>query len=574
MHGGDLIASVLKAQGVDLLFTLVGGHISPILVGAKALGIRVIDTRGEATAVFAADAVARLTGRPGVAAVTAGPGLTNTITAVKNAQIAQSPVVLLGGAAATVLKGRGSLQDIDQMALLRPHVKWAAAARRVAELPRLLERAFAEAQTGVPGPVFLECPIDLLYGEAEVRRLYGAAGRGRGLAARATGLYLQAHLGYLFAGAQGAKAGPPVAAPVPRPDSASVSRAAAALARARRPVMVIGAQALLEAAAAPELVRAVERLGVPVYLSGGARGLLGAAHPLLLRHQRRAALKEADTVILAGVPCDFRLDYGRHIGRGATFIAANRSPDDLNLNRKPAIAALADPGRFLRALASAAPDPGRWPGWLGTLRDRDEAREAAIARQAAEPAAHLNPVQLCRTIEAAMPPEALVVADGGDFVATASYIVSPRAPLRWLDPGPFGTLGVGAGFALGAKLARPASEVWVLFGDGAFGYSLAELDTFVRHGVPIIAVIGNDAAWGQIARDQVGILGDDVATALAPTAYHEVAAGFGAAGLLLDDPALAGATLAQARALAAQGRPVVINARLAKSDFRQGSISM
>ncbi|HMQ31399.1 MAG TPA: thiamine pyrophosphate-binding protein [Chloroflexaceae bacterium] len=574
MHGGDLIASVLEAQGVELLFTLVGGHISPILVGAKARGIRVVDTRHEATAVFAADAVARLTGRPGVAAVTAGPGLTNTVTAVKNAQIAQSPVVLLGGAAATVLKGRGSLQDIDQLALLRPHVKWTGSARRVADLVPMLERAFGEAQTGVPGPVFLECPIDLLYGEAEVRRLYGAAGRGRSLASRATSIYLQAHLAYLFAGAGRSHAGPAVLAQPPLPDSDSVERAALALRRARRPVLVVGSQALLEEGAAAELARAVERLGAPVYLSGGARGLLGAAHPLLMRHRRREALREADTVILAGVPCDFRLDYGRQIGRDATYIAANRSPDDLRLNRRPDIGALADPGRFLRTLAKAAPDAGRWPGWLGTLRDRDEAREAEIAQKAEERTANLNPVRLCREIEAALPDRALVVADGGDFVATASYIVSPRAPLRWLDPGPFGTLGVGAGFALGAKLARPECEVWALFGDGAFGYSLAELDTFARHGVPIVAVVGNDASWGQIARDQIGVLGDDVATALAPTPYHSAAEGLGAAGLLLDDPELVGETLVRARALAAGGRPVVVNARLGRSDFRKGSISM
>src|SRR5690349_3873082 len=207
MHGGDLIASVLEAQGTRFLFTLCGGHISPILAGCKQRGIRVIDTRHEATAVFAADAVARLTGRPGVAAVTAGPGLTNTITAIKNAQIAQSPVVLLGGAAATALKGRGALQDIDQMALLRPHVKWAAAARRVAELPRLLEQAFHASQSGVPGPVFLECPIDLLYDQATVRRLYGASSGGRnpngwrgGLVAWATQFYLRQHVRRLFAG--------------------------------------------------------------------------------------------------------------------------------------------------------------------------------------------------------------------------------------------------------------------------------------------------------------------------------------------------------------------------------------
>ncbi len=574
MHGGDLIANVLAAQGTPWLFTLVGGHISPILVGCKARGIRVIDTRHEATAVFAADAVARLTGRPGVVAVTAGPGLTNTITAVKNAQTAQSPVILLGGAAATLLKGRGSLQDIDQMALLRPHVKWATTARRVAELVSLLERAFREAQDGVPGPVFLECPIDLLYSEATVRELYVGAAKGRSLAARATRLYLSAHASRLFAGAERARPGPPILAEPPEPAPKPLARAADALARAQRPLLVIGSQALLDADAAHALAQAVERIGAPVYLSGGARGLLGRAHPLLMRHQRRVALKDADLVLLAGVPCDFRLDYGRPIRRGATYIAANRSRADLTLNRRPSIALLADPGRTLRALAATAPPDERWQAWRATLRARDNAREAEIARQADERVGLINPLQLCRAIDAALPDNALLVADGGDFVATAAYTVAPRAPLRWLDPGPFGTLGVGAGFALGAALACPEAEVWVIFGDGAFGYSLAELDTFVRHGIPLIAVVGNDASWAQIARDQLAILGDAVGTTLAPTAYHEAAAGLGAVGLLLDDPELVGETLAQARALAQAGRPVLINARIGKSDFRKGSLSV
>jgi acetolactate synthase-like protein len=570
MHGGDLIARVLAAQGTRFLFTLVGGHISPILVGAKRLGIRVIDTRHEATAVFAADAVARLTGRPGVAVVTAGPGLTNTITAVKNAQTAQSPLVLLGGAAATLLKGRGSLQDIDQMALLRPHVKWAAAARRVAELAPLVERAFREAQSGVPGPVFVECPIDLLYDEATVRQLYLGASKGTSLAARATRLYLNAHAARLFAGAGRATIAPAVAVEPPL----AGARAAEALARARRPLLVIGAQAVLEAPAVAEVARAVEQLGAPVYLSGGARGLLGRAHPLLLRHQRRQALREADLVLLAGVPCDFRLDYGRQIARSATYIAINRSRADLLLNRRPSLAILGDPGRALRSLAAGVGAQPSRADWLATLRARDAAREAEIARQAAERTDFLNPLGLCRAIDAALPDDALIVGDGGDFVATAAYTVSPPGPLRWLDPGPFGTLGVGAGFALGAKLVRPESEVWALFGDGALGYSLAEFDTFVRHGVPIVAVVGNDASWAQIARDQVEILGDDVATVLAPTAYEQAAAGLGAAGLALDDPELADEALARARSLAAAGRPVLLNARIGRSDFRKGSISM
>lgn len=574
MHGGDLIAQVLTAQGVRFLFTLCGGHISPILVGCKERGIRVIDTRHEATAVFAADAVARLTGRPGVAAVTAGPGLTNTVTAVKNAQIAQSPVVLLGGAAATALKGRGALQDIDQMALLRPHVKWARAVHRVADLGPTLETAFRAAQSDVPGPVFVECPVDLLYDAALVREWYGASSGGRTLADRALKLYLRWHVARLFAGAGRVAVAPRIETTPPAPDMARTRQVAERLRRAERPLLLVGSQALLDAPAAGSLAAAVERLGLPVYLSGMARGLLGKDHPLQMRHQRRQALKEADLVILAGVPCDFRLDYGRHIRRSAVYIAANRSRADLNLNRRPTIGILGDPGRFLRQLAALAPDASRWAGWTAQLRERDAARNAEIARQARAPSDKINPVYLCTALEETLDERALLVGDGGDFVATAAYTLSPRAPLTWLDPGPFGTLGVGAGFALGAKLCRPDADVWVLFGDGALGYSLAEFDTFVRHDLPIIAVVGNDAGWTQIAREQVEILKDDVGVVLASSDYERVAAGFGALGLNLDDPELAPEVLHQALAAARAGRPVLVNARLGKTDFRKGSISM
>jgi acetolactate synthase-1/2/3 large subunit len=581
MHGGDLIANVLHAQATRFLFTLCGGHISPILVGCKQRGIRVIDTRHEATAVFAADAVARLTGRPGVAAVTAGPGLTNTITAVKNAQIAQSPVVLLGGAAATALKGRGALQDIDQMALLRPHVKWAAAARRVAELPALLEQAFRAAQSGVPGPVFLECPIDLLYDEAIVRQLYGAGAGGRnpdgwrgGLVAQATRLYLRQHVRRLFAGMSKVTIGEEISPAAPEPHPALIKQVAQRLLRADRPVLLVGSQALLVAQAAPEVARAVERLGIPTYLSGMARGLLGRDHALQLRHQRRTALREADLVLLAGVPCDFRLDYGRQISRRACYIAANRSPADLGLNRRPNIGVLGDPGIFLRRLAESIPQRERWSIWHAQLRARDQARNDEIVRQAHAPSKHINPVQLCRAIEDAIDPSAILIGDGGDFVATASYTVRPRGPLAWLDPGAFGTLGVGAGFALAAKLVHPEAEVWALFGDGALGYCLAEFDTFARHDIAIIAVVGNDAGWTQIAREQIEMLHDDVGVTLAHTDYHRVAEGFGTAGLHVDDPELVPEVLQHARQLAASGKPVLVNAILGKTDFRKGSISM
>ncbi len=575
MHGGDRIAAVLQAQGVRFLFTLCGGHISPILVGCKRAGIRVIDVRHEVNAVFAADAIARLTGIPGVVAVTAGPGVTNTITAVKNAQMAQSPIVLLGGATATALKGRGALQDIDQMALIKPHVKWAKSARIVKELAPALARAFEIAQTGVPGPVFVECPVDLLYDESIVREWYGLKSQtGRTLAERAIKFYLDRHVNRIFAGAQEEQALAHAEAAPPMPSAASMHAAAARLAKAERPVLLVGSQAVLAAQEVARVAAAVERLQVPVYLSGMARGLLGRQHPLQMRHKRRQALKEADLVILAGVPCDFRLDYGQHIRRSTYLISANRSRSDLKKNRRPNLGALGDAGFFLRQLAEELSPGARWENWRESLRARDEEREREISNQATQAGMLVNPIQLCREIEKAMPAQSVTVADGGDFVATASYILSPRAPLSWLDPGVFGTLGVGAGFALGAKLCHPEKEVWLLYGDGSAGYSLAEFDTFVRHQIPVIAVVGNDACWSQIAREQVKMLRDEVGTVLRHTDYHQVAEGFGGKGLLLNDAQQIATGLAQARKLAAEGHPVLINAHLDKTDFRKGSLSM
>jgi acetolactate synthase-like protein len=576
--GGDLITEALRRQGVTFFFALCGGHISPILVSAQLGGIRVIDVRHEATAVFAADATARLTGTPGVAAVTAGPGATNTITAVKNAQLAQSPVVLLGGATATLLKGRGALQDIDQMALFRPHVKEAIAVRRLRDLVPAFDRAFAVAASGVPGPVFVECPVDLLYEERVVRQWYVAKGAGTesaGLRNAVRDWYIHRHLERLFAGVDGRLPDRPRPEPPPSPSESAVRAAAALLGRAERPVLLIGSQALLSPADAPALADAVGVLGLPVYLSGMARGLLGPDHPLQLRHHRKEALREADLVILAGAPCDFRLDYGRHIAPQAALVSANRSRVDLVRNRRPRLGVLAAPDLFVRALSRAAPRPApAVSSWLETLRARDEARETEIRIQAEAHSDGVNPLRLCRAIDKALAPDSVVVADGGDFVSTASYIVRPRGPLSWLDPGAFGTLGVGAGFALGAKLCRPEADVWILYGDGSAGYTLSEFDTFVRHGLNVIAVVGNDAAWSQIAREQVELLKDDVGTVLRSTDYHRVAEGFGAKGLQISGPDDAHGVLARARGLARQGSPVLVNALIGKTDFRKGAISM
>jgi acetolactate synthase-1/2/3 large subunit len=575
-HGGDRIAAALAAHGVRFLFTLCGGHIAPILVAAKARGLRVVDTRDEATAVFAADAVARLSGRPGVAAVTAGPGVTNALTALENGKLAQSPLLLIGGAAPTALQGRGALQDIDQGPVVAPFVKWAKRVRKVRDLAPAVAEALAVARQGVPGPVFVECPVDLLYDENTIREWYGdAAGKGTSIADRLLRLHLERHAARLFAKADPAPPAPPRAVLAPSATEAQVDAAATRLTAAERPLVVVGSQALVGAEDPSRVAEALSRLGAPVYLSGMARGLLGRSHPLQRLHQRRQALRESDCVLLAGAPCDFRLDYGRHVRRSANLIAANRSAREARLNRRPDVAAIGDAGEFLIRLAARVEGlADTRPDWLAALSARDEAREREIDARAKTAGEFANPIALLRAIDSTAAEDATFVADGGDFVATASYVLRPRRPRGWLDPGVFGTLGVGAGFALAAALERPGAEVWILFGDGACGWSLTEFDTFVRHKIPVIAVVGNDAGWTQIAREQVKMLGDDVGTTLSRAAYHDAAAAFGAEGILVRNDGEIADGLARARAAARAGRPALVNVWLDRSDFRDGSISM
>ncbi|XP_074162838.1 2-hydroxyacyl-CoA lyase 2 [Sminthopsis crassicaudata] len=580
-HGGESVAAVLRAHGVRFIFTLVGGHISPLLVAAEKLGIRVVDTRQEATAVFAADAVARLSGTVGVAAVTAGPGLTNTVTAVKNAQMAQSPVLLLGGAASSLLKGRGPLQGIDQMSLFRPLCKFCASVRRVHDIIPTLRAALAAAQSGTPGPVFVELPIDVLYPYFLVEREVMPSKAPQSLMGKLVSWYLQNHLANLFAGAWEPQPEGPLPLNIPQASSQQVQRCVELVSRAKKPLLLLGSQALLPPTPAESLRVAVESLGIPCFLGGMARGLLGRDSPLHIRQNRRDALKEADVVILAGAVCDFRLSYGRILSRSSKIITINRDREQLLLNSdlfwKPQEAVQGDVGSFLLRLVEGLQGQTWNQDWIEQLQEADRKKEQANREKASVPTTHhLNPLLVLELVEKTLPDNSVLVVDGGDFVGSAAYLVRPRGPLCWLDPGAFGTLGVGGGFALGAKLCRPDAEVWVLFGDGALGYSIIEFDTFVRHKIPVIAVVGNDACWTQISREQVPLFGSNVACGLTYTDYHVVAQGLGSQGFLLsrENEEKAVEVLQTAQQRCREGQPVLINVLIGKSDFRDGSISV
>ncbi len=570
-HIGLDIGSFFKQKNISSVFTLCGGHISPILVGCEKENINIIQVRDEVSAVFAADAVSRLTDSVGVAIVTAGPGVTNTITAIKNAQMAQSPVLLIGGAAATLLKGRGSLQDIDQISLLKTYVKSAVSVKKTRDVIPTLANALNTATSGVPGPVFVELPIDLLYPEGDIRKEFIKQLPKSGYFGKIAHWYVERHLNDLFSSKKSYIKVKPVKEF--KLDQRKIDKAALSIVKAKKPVFLLGNQVTQNKEFLPMCLKSIDKLSVPTFTSGMARGCFGSSDKYFFRHNRKHALKNADVVVTLGIPLDFRLGYGFSINKDATLIAVNKSKEDLNKNRKPDIGIHADPSRIMHEIGKII-NPPSCKEWIKELTGLEEKRETEILQFSKYETDFVNPVHLCKTIDNFIDEESILVADGGDFVGTASYIIRPRSSLGWLDPGPFGTLGVGGGFAIGAKSSFPKKEVWVFYGDGASAYSLAEFDTLCRHKLPVIAIIGNDASWQQIAREQKQMLGSNIGTELAFNAYEKVVEGYGGKGYYVENHDTLDETLKRAKEDAKLGYPVLINIKISKSDFRKGSISV
>lgn len=570
-HIGLDIGSFFKQKNISSVFTLCGGHISPILVGCEKENINIIQVRDEVSAVFAADAVSRLTDSVGVAIVTAGPGVTNTITAIKNAQMAQSPLLLIGGAAATLLKGRGSLQDIDQISLLKTYVKSAVSVKKTRDVLPILANAFNIAISGVPGPVFVELPIDLLYPEEEIRKEFMNQLPKSGFVGKIAHWYVNRHLNDLFASKKSSVKIKPVKEF--KLDQHKIDKAALAIVKAKKPVFLLGNQVTQNKEFLSLCLKSLDKLSAPVYTSGMARGCFGSSDKYFFRHNRKHALKNADVVVTLGVPLDFRLGYGFSISKDATLISINKSKEDLNKNRKPDIGMHADPSRIMHEIGKII-NPPSCQNWIEELTKLEENRENEIQQFSEQKTDFVNPVYLCKTIDQLIDEQSILIADGGDFVGTASYTVRPRNALGWLDPGPFGTLGVGGGFAIGAKSSFPEKEVWVFYGDGASAYSLAEFDTLCRHKLPVIAIIGNDASWQQIAREQKQMLGSNIGTELSYNAYEKVVEGYGGKGYYVENHDTLNETLKRAKEDAKLGYPVLVNIKISKSDFRKGSISV
>ena len=505
LSGGQLVAKMLKAEGVQTLFTLSGLHIAPIYAGCVEEGIRVVDTRHEQAAAHAADATARLTRGIGVAAVTAGPGVTDALTGIANANAANVPVLLLGGAAPISNQSRGSLQEMEQVDLFTRITKWADRVPSAELVPAYLAKAFRIMMSGRPGPVFLELAWDVLLQTVQNPKL---PTQYRTLAKTAG-------------------------------DPEYIRRAIEAIASAERPAIIAGSSIWWDDAAA-ELAQLAEKASIPVFLNGAGRGCLPQEHPCFFQHTRKDALSQADLVLVLGTPLDFRLGYGDAFRPDARLVQVDVDPSDIGRNRAVEIGIAGNSKVVLRQITDGLDRMAARTEYFGMLRDRERAKADRLARHEGDAATPIHHSRLAKELSDFANDgdrDPIFVADGGNFVSMAAKSIRLKSPGCWLDPGPLGCLGVGAPFAVAAKLVHPDRPVFVIQGDGSFGFNGFDFDTALRFKLPMVVVVGNDAAWGQIRLPQVAMYGEALspATLLAPTRYDRVVEALGGWGELVTE---------------------------------------
>ena len=498
---GLLIARRLRASGIDTMFTLSGGHLFSIYDGCRTEGIRLVDTRHEQTAAFAAEGWSKVTRVPGVVALTAGPGVTNGMSAMAAAQQNQSPMLVLGGRAPALRWGMGSLQEIDHVPFVAPLARYAATAQSAAAVGDRIDDAL-RAAVGVPsGVAFVDFPMDHVFGEANDRGEPGA------LSERIA---------------------------EPQADPAAVDRAIDLLSRASRPVIMAGTN-VWWGHAENALLELAETLRIPVFANGMARGIVGADRELGFSRARSVALAQADVAVVIGVPMDFRLGFGAVFGADTALIVADRIAPDAEHPRAVAAGLYGDLAATLTALARATATDHE--PWIGMLRTAETAARAAEAAEFADDRRPLHPMRVYAELLPLLDRDAIIVVDAGDFGSYAGRVIDSVVPGAWLDSGPFGCLGSGPGYALAAKLARPDRQVVLLQGDGAFGFSGMEWDTLVRHNVHVVSVIGNNGIWALEKHPMEMLYGYSVVADLRPgTRYDEVVQALGGHGELVSEP--------------------------------------
>jgi acetolactate synthase-1/2/3 large subunit len=505
-HGGRLVARRLKAYGVSKLFTLSGGHLFSIYDGCREEGIDIVDVRHESTAAFAAEGWAKVTREPGVCALTAGPGVTNGMSAMASAQANHSPMVVLGGRAPAMRWGQGSLQEIDHVPFVRPLTKLAATPGSTKEIQSLVDDAFAAACAPHGGSTFVDFPMDYVFMEATEQHAEEAPMA-------------------------------PVLTSERRASGEGLERAAALLAGAERPVIMAGTD-LYWARGEQALLELAETLRIPVFLNGLARGCVPADHELFFSRARSQALKGADVALVVGVPMDFRLGFGGAFGADTEIVVIDSAEPERTHPRAPAAECYGSIAQTLSDLRSGAGGKAlASEGWIAQLRAAETERREAERAELQDDRSPLHPMRLYAELGAAIDRNAIVIGDGGDFVSYAGRVVDSYEPGCWLDPGPFGCLGSGPGYALAAKLAHPERQVVLLIGDGAFGFSGMEFDTLARHGVNVVAVMGNNGIWALEKHPMEFLYGYSVAADLRPgTRYDQVVEALGGHGELVERP--------------------------------------
>jgi acetolactate synthase-1/2/3 large subunit len=507
VDGGDLVARAIKQEGVDTIFTLCGGHVQAIYDSCIDEDIRMIDVRHEQVAGHAAEGWSRATRKCGVGVVTAGPGVTDCVTAIANAWHNKSPMLIIGGRSPLARFEMGALQDMDHTELLRPITKFAKCVHQTERIPEFIGMAFRAALTGRQGPAFLEIPTDVLFRKVEEE-----------------------------------------SAPMPHayrphgkinPDPKVLKQAADALRKSERPVLM-GGSAIYWAEAHEELKRLAELLKAPVFLNAMGRGSIPQDHALFFNRARRSALAKGDAILVIGTPMDFRLAYGKRFSAEATIIQVDNDPMELGRNRDVQIPVESDTKAFLQALIAEL-EGGKYDhkDWLEALRTEEDKTRGQMEEWMASDRNPIHPFRLCAEIANFVDENTVVVGDGGDIVSHASKIMPINLPGQWYDPGPFGTLGVGTGFCMAINSVYPKKRIIMVNGDGAFGLNGFDFDTFVRFNIPVVSVVGNDRQWGQIAVGQKAMYGKDrtVTSMLGDNCrYDKIVEGMGGHGEFVTEP--------------------------------------
>jgi acetolactate synthase-1/2/3 large subunit len=548
ISGGHLVAKALKNEGVEVIFTLCGGHIIDIYDGCLDEGIKIIDVRHEQVAAHAADGYARMTGKPGVAVVTAGPGTTDAITGIANAFRAESPILLIGGQGSQSQHKMGSLQDLPHVDIMNPITKFAATVKNTERVADMISMAFRECLNGAPGPSFLEIPRDILDAKVDITK------------------------------ARLPQAGHYRASTKSLGDPEDIEKLEDILVKAERPCVLFGTQ-VWTARATDAAIEFSRKLNIPAYLNGSGRGTFPPGDPHHFHRTRRMAFDKADVIIIVGTPFDFRMGYGKRLRADATVVQIDMDYRTVGKNRDISLGLVGDPGRILSAVTDAV--TGRVTNgfsnrksWMEELRAEEEVKYEKLLPLFKSDKNPISPYRVAYEINDFLTEDTIYIGDGGDVVTISAQAVQPRQPGHWMDPGPLGTLGVGVPFAMAAKFVYPEKEVLCYFGDGAFALTGWDLETCQRFKLPILGIIGNNSSMNQIRYGQVmkyGAERGNVGNKLGDVPFEKFAEMLGAHGEAVREAKDIRPALDRAREVVKSGNSAIVNIWVDPDEYAPGT---